>query len=107
MRFTWVIHIFIVLGILLCAISPFFAVAYAGTVAESNGCELNEGGINPCVVNGTDLGGTLYSLGMLGWFGLVSFPLGLAAAALYILLVVIYYLVKWLVRRRAARAAVY
>jgi len=93
MKYGWVIHIFVLLVILLCAISPFFAVAYAGSVAEKYGCELNEGSIHPCMVKGVDRGADLYSLGMLGWLGIATLPLGLAAAVLYILIVLIVYLV--------------
>ena len=93
MKYTWLIHIFIPMAIILCAISPFLAVAYAGSVAEKNGCELNEGSIHPCIVNGVDRGADLYSLGMLGWLGIAAVPLGLAAAVLYIVIVLIVYLV--------------
>jgi ABC-type Fe3+ transport system permease subunit len=101
MKYAWVFHIIILLAILLCAISPFWAVAYAGSVAEKYGCELNEGSIHPCVVKGVDRGEDLYSLGMLGWLGIATVPLGLAAAVLYILVVLIVYLVMRFRRKKA------
>jgi len=103
MKYGWVIHIFVLLVILLCAISPFFAVAYAGSVAEKYGCELNEGSIHPCMVKGVDRGADLYSLGMLGWLGIATLPLGLAAAVLYILIVLIVYLVMRYKKKKAIR----
>ena len=101
MKYAWVIHLFVLLAITLCAISPFLAVAYAGSVAEKYGCELNEGSIHPCMVNGVERGGDLYSLGMLGWLGIATVPLGLAAAVLYIVIVSIIYLVMRFRRKKA------
>ena len=101
MKYAWVIHLFVFLAIILCAISPFFGVAYAGAVAEKYGCELNEGSINPCVVDGVDRGADLYSLGMLGWLGIATLPLGLAAVVLYIAIVLIVYLVMRLRKKKA------
>jgi len=101
MKYTWVIHLLVLFSIILCAISPFFAVAYAGSVAEKYGCELNEGSIHPCMVEGVDRGADLYSLGMLGWLGIATLPLGLAAAVLYIVIVLIVYLVMRFRRKKA------
>ena len=101
MKYDWVIHILVILAIILCAFSPFFAVAYAGSVAEKYGCELNEGSIHPCIVNGEERGADLYSLGMLGWLGIATVPLGLAAAVLYIVILLIIYLVKRFRKKKA------
>jgi len=101
MKYAWVIHLFVLLAIILCTMSPFFGVAYAGSVAEKNGCELDEGSIHPCIVKGVDRGADLYSLGMLGWLGIATLPLGLAAAVLYILIVLIVYLVMRYRKKKA------
>jgi ABC-type Fe3+ transport system permease subunit len=103
MKYAWVFHIIILLAIIICAISPFFAVAYAGSVAEKYGCELNEGSIHPCLVNGVDRGEDLYSLGMLGWLGIATVPLGAAAAVLYLVIVLIVYLVMGFRKKKAER----
>lgn len=102
MKYFWLVHSMIVLGIILCAFSPFLAVAYAGAVAERYGCDLDEGSIHPCVVNGVDRGADLYSLGMLGWLGIATVPLGAIALLLYTLVVLLFYLVRWLRRRKAS-----
>ena len=101
MKYAWVIHLFVLLAIILCTMSPFFGVAYAGAVAEKYGCELNEGSIHHCIVNGVDRGADLYSLGMLGWLGIATLPLGLAAAVLYIVIVLIVYLVMRFRKKKA------
>jgi hypothetical protein len=102
----WVIlfHFGIVFLIILLAVSPMIPVAVAGTIAEINGCTLHEGFANPCVVNGRDLGETLYAMGMMGWLAIATLPLGLAALAVYLFGVVGYYFVRWIMRRRRSQA---
>ncbi|MGE0704875.1 MAG: hypothetical protein AB7F99_17575 [Vicinamibacterales bacterium] len=80
------------LVILLLAGWPILSVAIAGTIASWNGCELHEGFSNPCIVNGSDLGPTLYSMGVMGWFMIATIPLGAAAAIAWTLI--------WFVWRR-------
>ena len=53
------------------------SVAIATGVADSHGCELNEGNVHPCIIGGVDYGGFLYNLGVFGWFFLCSVPLGI------------------------------
>ena len=60
---------------------PIASVAAAGTIAGWNGCTLHEGYANPCVVGGWDLGGTLYTMSVLGWFMIATIPLGVVAFA--------------------------
>ena len=58
---------------------PIASVAIAGTVAWWNDCTLHEGFANPCIVNGRDIGGTLYQMGVMGWFMLATIPIGMLA----------------------------
>jgi hypothetical protein len=79
---------------------PILSVVTAGVIASWNGCTLNEGGVNPCVVSGRDIGGTLYSMGVMGWFMIATIPLGVVAALAWT--------IGWLIRasvkrRRASR----
>ena len=87
-------HGFVILAILLFAIGPFIGVAYAGSLAGKYGCQLDEGSAHPCLVNGVDRGDDLYALGMLGWLGLVTIPLGMAVLAVYLLLVLVFSLAR-------------
>ncbi len=98
---VWIaIHIVVVLVILGLAFAPLASVAVAGGIANANGCQLDEGSAHPCVVNGQDLGETLYTLGVMGWLMLVTVPLGLGAAGLYLLVVAVVVLVR---KRREQR----
>jgi hypothetical protein len=58
---------------------PIASVAIAGTIAAWNGCTLHEGFANPCIVNGRDIGHTLYEMGVMGWFMLATIPIGIIA----------------------------
>lgn len=78
-KFPWWAY-WLFLGVIaLFAFAPVISVLIAGWVAESNGCALNEGSINSCMVGGSDMGPMLYSLFVLGWFMLATIPLGGAA----------------------------
>jgi hypothetical protein len=91
--------ILIFLLILTWTLWPAVLVGVAGNIAAANGCELDEGSVHPCTVNGRDMGEQLYGMGVMGWFMLVTIPTGLLALAAYgaILLAV------WLVRRARRR----
>ena len=80
--------------IALAAGWPLMSVVIAGTVASWNGCTLHEGFVNPCVVNGRDIGETLYAMGVMGWFMLATLPLGAIAFVVWTLVWL------WLHRRR-------
>ena len=92
-------NLLILIPILLWTIWPIILVAFAGAIASANGCELNETVINSCIVNGRDLGNTLYSLGVMGWFMLVTIPTGLLALLIFLLLL----LIEWMVGRAKAK----
>lgn len=95
-----VLLILVFLLILTWTVWPVALVAVAGNIASANGCQLDEGSVHPCIVNGQDIGEQLYGMGVMGWFMLVTIPTGLLALAAYgaILLVV------WLVRRARRRS---
>jgi hypothetical protein len=58
---------------------PIASVVIAGTIAWWNGCTLHEGFANPCVVNGRDIGETLYEMGVMGLMMIATIPLGIVA----------------------------
>lgn len=92
-------NLFVLLLIMLWTIWPIVLAGVAGSIASANGCELNEAVINPCIVNGRDMGETLYSMGVMGWFMLVTIPTGLLALLIFLLLL----LIEWIVVRRRAQ----
>jgi hypothetical protein len=100
-----IIHGLVVFLIVLLALSPFVGAMVAGTIADAYGCQLDEGSVHPCIVNGRDIGETLYAFGVLGWFALATIPIGFALLVIYLAIVILYYLVKWYRRRRPAHPA--
>ena len=102
MKIKLLIHAFVIFLILFVACLPLFSVAIAGEIASANGCQLDEGSVHPCIVNGRDMGETLYTMGMMGWFMLATIPIGLGLAAAYILLVAGFYILRRILRSRAA-----
>lgn len=77
--------------ILLWMFLPLIPVLIAGAIASHYGCQVDESGPHPCIVFGKDIGGTLCSMGVMGWFGLLTFPSGFLALLL---------LTKMVARRR-------
>ena len=73
---------------------PILSVIVAGTIASWNGCTLHEGFKNPCMVGGNDIGGTLYAMGVMGWFMIATIPLGAMAGLLWTIV--------WIVLKRRA-----
>jgi hypothetical protein len=100
-----IIHALVVFIILFIAFLPLISVAIAGSIANANGCQLDEGSVHPCIVNGTDMGETLYSMGVMGWFMLATIPLGLGAVVVHLLLVGAFYIIRGIIRRRRAAAS--
>lgn len=98
-RNTLLISIFLL--ILVWIVWPMVLVGVAGSIASANGCQLDEGSVHPCIVNGRDMGEQLYGMGVMGWFMLVTIPTGLLALAIYCAVL----LLVWLVRRARRRGA--
>jgi hypothetical protein len=74
--------------ILLWMFSPMIPVVIAGAIASKCGCQLDEGGTHPCIVFGRDIGGALYSMGVMGWFGLLTFPSGFIALIVFTVMII-------------------
>lgn len=53
-------------------IAPLVSVALAGLIADWNGCALHEGYAQACILFGTDIGGVLYTMTVMGWLMLIS-----------------------------------
>jgi heme exporter protein D len=89
-RFPWWAYGLFLAVIALFAFAPVLSVLAATFIADSNGCYVNEGGINPCMIGGADWGQTLYTLFVLGWFMLATIPLGGAAFFVWLATLIIH-----------------
>ena len=61
--------------IVLLALAPVLSAFLASGIADAHGCALDEGGVHPCIIGGSDYGETLSFMFVLGWFGLITIPL--------------------------------
>jgi hypothetical protein len=78
--------------ILLFGAAPVISVLIAATVANVQGCQLDEGNVHPCVVLGADLGGLLYGMGVLGWMALMTVPMAALALLAWLAAAIVLYL---------------
>lgn len=84
--------------ILIFMLGPIVIALIAGMIANGFGCALDEGSVHACIIAGADRGETLYTMGMMAWFGLFTLPLG--GIALLVWLVAL--AATLIIRRRAA-----
>jgi hypothetical protein len=95
------LNLSVIACIVLIGSAPIISTAIAGSVATAHGCDLDEGSIHPCLINGVDYGETLYSMGVLGWFMLVSIPIAAALFVVYLVVLGIILLVRVLRKPKA------
>ena len=75
----------IVYGIIVSwMVFPIACVLIAAVVSAICGCSINVGSPPPCIVFGTDIGRILYTLGVMGWLGIVTLPTGGIALLAYL-----------------------
>jgi hypothetical protein len=99
-RFPWPRYLFGFALIAVLAVLPFVISIASSEYAAGQGCHVDEGSIHPCVIAGQDYGDLFYTLGMLGWLGLASVPLGLLVGGI-LLVVMLVHAAVWSRRRRA------
>lgn len=89
-RFPWWVYLIVLAVILVVALAPLISVIIAGSIADANGCTLNEGSVHPCIVGGNDMGSTLYAMGMMGWFMIATIPLGAGAVLVWAVVLIVH-----------------
>ena len=55
---------------------PIACVLAASLLARLGNAKLDEGSVHPCIILGHDFGRLAYSLGVMGWFMLLTVPTG-------------------------------
>lgn len=69
--------VLIYLSIALFGLSPFFSAILSGVVGNWLGCNINEGGTDPCHRWGMDFGKVLYPMFVMGWLSLITVPIAM------------------------------
>lgn len=80
--------------ILIFAFSPIIVATLAGFLGSCLGCNINEGGTDPCYRLGIPLGIILSAFFTMGWFMLITIPLGAIAIVAWTIFCIIIWLKK-------------
>ena len=99
--FPWAAYAVVFAVIAVLALLPVASVFLAYTIAEPNGCRVDEAGIYPCVIAGVDFGPLLAYMAVSGWLMLASIPFGVMALVVWAVVLVVH--LVW--RRRAIGSA--
>jgi hypothetical protein len=89
-RFPWFWYLLALFVIVAFAFAPIGSVMVCAAIANAYGCKVDEGSVHPCVINGHDYGELLYSLGVMGWFMLVTIPGGLIAFVCWLIFLILH-----------------
>ncbi len=89
-RFPWAIYLSILAIIVPLGLAPMILMMIGAGIAEANDCQLDEGSIHPCIINGEDWGAHLYTLAMMGWFMLLSFPVAAMCILVWLIILIVH-----------------
>jgi hypothetical protein len=74
-RFSMAIYWILLALIVLFAMLPILVTIFAAAIANANGCQISEGLLTPCVINGVDYGSELQVGGIAIFYMFLTFPL--------------------------------
>ena len=77
---------------LIILLLPVAGPLVSTAVASATGCQVNEGGVYPCVVMGIDIGEPLAFAFVAGWLALMTLPLAALVGLLWIVIEIIWWL---------------
>src|SRR5262249_62282001 len=83
-RLPWLWYLLALFVIMAFAFAPVGSVMLCGAIANAYGCKVDEASVHPCIINGHDYGELLYSLGVMGWFMLVTLRRGLVGFGIWL-----------------------
>ena len=89
-RFPWLTYGVIWAGILVFTLLPLISMLIASAIAEANGCQLDEGSMHACMIDGSDWGETLYVMAVAAWLMFFIFPAGGAAFCVWLVILIIH-----------------
>ena len=68
---------------------PVFSVLLTAAVARACGCRVDEGNPHPCKCCGVEIGGLLYTGGVLGWLFLLTGPVAVVLAVIWTIIILV------------------
>lgn len=75
--------IFIYTALFFLGLGPVLVSILAFNIGKRLGCNINEGGTDPCIRNGKDWGKILNPMAVVGWLSVVTLPVAFFAAIGY------------------------
>jgi hypothetical protein len=98
--------IFIVLLVLILAFAlwPTALSMGAAGIAQLFGCETDFNRAIPCTINGQEWGETVFDLQKWAYLSLFTIPVGEVLLAIWLLLLLVYLLVRFIRRNRAPQS---
>jgi hypothetical protein len=99
--FPWWIYILVLVVILVIALAPLVSVIVASEIAAAHGCQLDEGSVHTCIVNGEDWGQTLYMMAMFAWLLIASLPIGVILGGIWLIILIMHLLIRYRARKDA------
>ncbi|MCC5956924.1 MAG: hypothetical protein JJU07_12535 [Natronohydrobacter sp.] len=93
--FPWKSYIWALVAIVLIAAAPVLSGLLASEIASSHECRLNEARAHSCLVLGIDVGGLLYVMFVMTWFGMLTLPIGAMALSGLIIALVLHLIRRW------------
>jgi hypothetical protein len=97
-RFPWWPYLVVLALIFVGAMAPIGVTVYAANVAQSHGCTVTNGVLDPCIVDGVDKAPELQAMASSFLYALFTWPAGIVAACLWFL-VLYWHRGRWKRRR--------
>ncbi len=88
--FPWIPYWIVLAFIALVTLAPIASVAACSVIANMYGCHVDEGSVHPCLIHGRDYGSLLYTLGVSGWFMLLTIPGGACAFVIWLIILILH-----------------
>jgi Na+/phosphate symporter len=87
---------YLLIGSIFFAFLPLIPTLIAVLIASFFDCTLNEGNAHSCIVFGSDIGDTLYAMGLTFWLALATIQIGVVG----LLFSIVWYVIVFLKRSK-------
>ena len=89
-RFPTVVYAILFFLIAVIAMLPLLTTIIAAAVTNAYGCNISEGVLNPCIINGTDYGSLLQFGGMSFLYIFLTWPVAFVLFIIWLIVLLIH-----------------